>query len=87
VALVDGKVVKELLEPVIGKAGQVRLVLAGLSSRWAVNDDKHPLVGVRLRPDGLVEISRDDGWDVFDPGTVLAVEWVAREGEGGGAYL
>ena len=87
VALVDGEVIRELLEPVIGKVGQVRLVLQGLSSRWAVNDEKHPLAGVRLRPDGLVEISRDDGWDVFDPATVLAVEWVAREGEGGGAYL
>jgi hypothetical protein len=44
-------------------------------------------VSVRLRPDGLVETSRDDGWDVFDPGNVLAVEWVSWEGEGGGPYL
>jgi hypothetical protein len=42
---------------------------------------------VRLRPDGLVEFSRDDGWSVLDPADVLAVEWVARDGEGGGQYL
>jgi hypothetical protein len=38
-------------------------------------------------PDGLVETSHDDGWDVFDPDRVLAVEWVASEGEDGGPYL
>ena len=76
-----------LLEPLTGKTGQLRLVMQGMSSRWAVNDDKHPLLSVSLRADGLVEVSRDDGWVVFDPDTVLAVEWVAREGEGGGAYL
>jgi len=84
---VDVRVVTDLLEPLIGKTGQVRLVIQGMSSRWAVNDDKHPLLNVIVRSDGLVEISRDDGWVVFDPDTVLAVEWVAREGEGGGAYL
>jgi hypothetical protein len=84
---VDGKVITELLEPVIGKPGQVRLVFQGLSARWALNDEKHPLLSVRLRPDGLVEASRDDGWEVFDPGEVLVVEWTARQGEGGGPYL
>lgn len=83
----DGKVIADLLAPVIGKPGQVRLVFQGLSMRMALNDDKHPLLGVRLRPDGLVETSHDDGWDVFDPAGVLAVEWMAREGEGGGPYL
>lgn len=83
----DARVVTNLLELLVGKTGQVRLVMQGLSSRWGVNDDKHPLLNVNLRSDGLVEISRDDGWVVFDPDTVLAVEWMAREGEGGGAYL
>lgn len=83
----DGKVITDLLELVIGKPGQVRLVLQGLSTRWALNDEKHPLLSVRLRPDGLVETSRDDGWGVFDPDGVLAVEWMAREGEDGGQYL
>jgi hypothetical protein len=84
---VDGTVIVELLEPVIGKQGQVRLVFRGLSARWTLNDEKHPLLGVRLRPDGLVETSRDDGWDVLDPADVLAVEWEAGAGEGGGLYL
>ena len=83
----DGKVITELLEPVIGKAGQVRLALQGLGGRWAINDEKHPLLSVRLRPDGLVETSHEDGWDVFDPAGVLAVEWAAWEGEGDGPYL
>ncbi len=83
----DASVVTSLLEPLIGKPGQVRLVMQGLGSRWGVNDDKHPLLSVNLRSDGLVEIFRGDGWVVFDPETVLAVEWMAREGEGGGAYL
>ena len=77
----------ELLEPVVGKPGQVRLISRGAGARWTLNDEKHPLTGVRLRPDGLVETSRDDGWDVLDPADVLAVEWVDRAGEGGGAYL
>jgi hypothetical protein len=84
---VDGKVIIELLEPVIGKAGQVRLAFQGTGNRWAINDEKHPLLSVRLRPDGLVETSHEDGWNVFDPVGVLAVEWMAREGEGGGLYL
>ena len=74
----DGTVIVELLEPVIGKQGQVRLVYRGLSARWTINDEKHPLLSVRLRPDGLVETSRDDGWDVLDPADVLAVGWRGR---------
>jgi hypothetical protein len=84
---VEGKVIVELLEPVIGKQGQVRLVLRGLSGRWALNEEKHPLLTVRLRQDGLVETTRDDGWDVLDPADVLGVEWVSRDTEGTGAYL
>ena len=83
----DGRIITELLEPVIGKAGQVRLVLQGLGGRWALNDEKHPLLSVRLRPDGLVETSLDDGWNVFDPEGGLAVEWIAGEGQGAGQYL
>ncbi len=83
----DGKVITDLLEPVIGKSGQVRLAFRGLNARWALNDEKHPLQSVRLRPDGLVEAARDDGWDVFDPEDVLAVDWISWEGEGHGPYL
>jgi hypothetical protein len=77
----------DLLQPVIGKQGQVRLLFRGLSARWTLNDEKHPLLTAQLRPDGLVEVSRDDGWDVLDPADVVAVEWVARDNEGGGQYL
>ncbi len=83
----DGSVITGLLEPLIGKAGQVRLVFRGLSTQWALNDEKRPLLSVRLRPDGLVEASREDGWGVFDPDGVLAVEWMASPGENGGHYL
>ena len=77
----------ELLQPVIGKPGQVRLVVRGLSARWTLNDDKHPLLSVELLPDGLIEATRDDGWNVLDPADVLAVEWVSRDTEGQGQYL
>jgi hypothetical protein len=77
----------ELLEPVLGKSGQVRLVVRGLNGRWTLNDDKHPLIGVQQRPDGLLEFTRDDGWSILDPGDVLAVEWVSRDTEGQGQYL
>lgn len=80
-------VVVDLLQPVIGKQGQVRLLFRGLSGRWTLNDEKHPLLTVQLRSDGFVEVSRDDGWDVLDPADVVAVEWVARDNEGGGQYL
>jgi hypothetical protein len=84
---VQGSVLVELLEPVLGKQGQVRLVVRGLNGRWTLNDDKHPLLGVQQRPDGLLEFTRDDGWSILDPGDVLAVEWVSRDTEGQGQYL
>jgi hypothetical protein len=84
---VQGSVLVELLEPVLGKQGQVRLVVRGLTGRWTLNDDKHPLLGVQERPDGLLEFSRDDGWSILDPADVLAVEWVSRDTEGQGQYL
>jgi hypothetical protein len=77
----------DLLRPVIGKPGQVRLVVHGLNGRWTLNDDKHPLLSMNLRDDGLIEFSRDDGWSVLDPADVLAVEWVSRDTEGQGQYL
>lgn len=83
----QGSVIVDLLQPVIGKQGQVRLVVRGLNARWTLNDDKHPLVGVQLRADGLIETTRDDGWNVLDPADVLAVEWVSRDTEGQGQYL
>ena len=83
----DGTVIVALIEPLVGKQGQVRLLFRGVNGRWTINDDKHPLIGVQLRPDGLVETTRDDGWDVLDPADVMAVDWVSREGEGGGQYL
>ena len=79
--------IKELLDPVIGKPGQVRLVVRGLNGRWTLNDEKHPLQSMKQRPDGLLEFTRDDGWSVLDPADVLAVEWVSRDTEGQGQYL
>jgi hypothetical protein len=84
---VQGSVLVELLEPVLGKQGQVRLVVRGLNGRWTLNDDKHPLLGVQQRPDGLLEFTRDDGWSILDPSDVLAVEWISRDTEGQGQYL
>ena len=83
----QGSVLVELLEQVLGKQGQVRLVVRGLNGRWTLNDDKHPLLGVQERPDGLLEFTRDDGWSILDPADVLAVEWVSRDTEGQGQYL
>jgi hypothetical protein len=83
----DGNVVSELLEPVTGKPGRASLVFRGLPARYALTDEKHPLLSVRVRPDGLIETVRDDGWEVFDPADVLSVEWIAKDLEGGGNYL
>jgi hypothetical protein len=84
---VQGSVLVELLDPVLGKQGQVRLVVRGLNGRWTLNDDKHPLLSVQQRPDGLLEFTRDDGWSILDPADVLAVEWISRDTEGQGQYL
>lgn len=83
----NGATLVELLEPVIGKQGHVRLALRGLSGGWTVNDEKHPLVSVKVRPDGLIEVTRDDGWNVLAAEDVLAVEWVSRDTQGIGPYL
>ena len=83
----QGSVVVELLQPVLGKQGQGRLVVRGLNGRWTLNDDKHPLLSMKLRDNGRIEFTRDDGWSVLDPADVLAVEWVSRDTEGQGQYL
>ena len=64
-----------------------RAAATQVTARWTLNDDKHPLLSVQLRDDGLIETTRDDGWNVLDPADVLAVEWVSRDTEGQGQYL
>ena len=83
----DGKVITELLEPVIGKAGQVRLAFQGWARGGPSTTRSIPWSASGSAPTGSLQTSHEDGWDVFDPAGVLAVEWMAREGEGGGLYL
>ena len=33
------------------------------------------LVGVEVRPDGMIRLERETGWAVIDPAEVVAVVW------------
>jgi hypothetical protein len=39
-----------------------------------MNENKK-LTSVEVRPDGLVQLERETGWAVVDPGNVAAVVW------------
>ena len=48
--------------PLSASQERLRLLFQG-GARLAWDDEKHPLLSVRLRPDGLVETSHEDGWE------------------------
>jgi hypothetical protein len=83
----DANVIAEQLKKITGKPGQAGVILHGNGGHIVLGDGKHPITSVTIRPDGLIEVTSDTGWDVFDAADVAVVYWNGTPGEGGGQYL
>ncbi len=83
----NGDTVVELLRPIIGKSGSVFLVVSQVGQvGFATTSDKK-LTGVEVRLDGLVQLERETGWAVIDPGEVVAVVWSGEQETSPGQFL
>jgi hypothetical protein len=72
---VTGETINDLLKPLIGKSGSISMVVSRVGHiAFAVAEHKK-LIGVEVRPDGMVRLERETGWAVIDPAEVVAVVW------------
>lgn len=70
-----GEMIRDLLQPLIGKSGLISMVVRRTGPIGLVTTENEKLTGVEVRPDGLVRVERETGWAVVDPGDVVAVVW------------
>ena len=70
-----GETMRALLEPLIGKAGVISMLVSRIGPIGFDMAENKKLTGVEVRPDGLVRLEREIGWTVIDPGEVVAVAW------------
>ena len=67
--------IRDLLEPLVGRSGSIFLVVARTGPIGFATGENKKLTGVEIRPDGLVQLTRESGWAVIDPSDVMAVVW------------
>ena len=67
--------IRDLLEPLVGRSGSIFLVVARTGPIGFATGENKKLTGVEIRPDGLVQLTRESGWAVIDPTDVMAVVW------------
>jgi hypothetical protein len=82
-----GETIRDLLKPLIGKAGSISLVVSRTGHIGFVATGNKKLTGVEVRPDGLVRLERETGWAVIDPGGVVAVVWDSEPEASAGQFL
>jgi hypothetical protein len=70
-----GEMIRDLLEPLIGKRGSIFMVVSRTGPIGFATADNKKLTAVQIRPDGLVRLERESGWAVIDPSDVMAVVW------------
>jgi hypothetical protein len=70
-----GETIRDLLDPLIGKRGSIFMVVNRTGPIGFATADNKKLTGVEIRPDGLVQLTRESGWAVIDPTDVMAVVW------------
>ncbi len=70
-----GETIRDLLKPLIGKSGQVSMLVRQVGPVAFPLTEGKKLTGVEVRADGLVRIERETGWAVIDPDGVEAVVW------------
>jgi hypothetical protein len=82
-----GDTFSDLLKPLIGKAGSLSMVVSGTGEvSFGMGEDKK-LIGVEVRPDGLVRLDRETGWTVVDPAAIVAVVWHSDPDRSPGQFL
>ncbi len=70
-----GETMRALLEPLIGKSGSISMLVSRIGPVSFPVPENKKLIGVEVRPDGLIELKRQTGWAVIDPDGVVAVVW------------
>ena len=82
-----GEMVRDLLKPLIGKSGQISLLVTRVGPIAFPTAENKKLTGVEVRPDGLVRLDRETGWAVIDPAEVVAVVWNGDPDNSPGQFL
>lgn len=82
-----GETIRDLLTPLIGKSGSVSMVVRRAGHIGFVTTENQKLIGVEVRPDGLVRLERETGWAVIDPDGVVAVVWDSEPEATAGQFL
>ena len=82
-----GETIRDLLEPVIGKSGAIRLAVSNIGQVGLAINENSKLTGVEVRPDGLVKLERETGWTLIDPSEVVAVAWRSDTEQSEGQFL
>ena len=82
-----GETIRDLLEPLIGKAGSISMVVSRIGHIGFITSENKKLTGVELRPDGLLRLERETGWAVIDPEGVVAVVWDSELEASAGQFL
>jgi hypothetical protein len=82
-----GETIRDLLTPLIGKSGSVSMVVRRAGHIGFVTTENQKLIGVEVRPDGLVRLERETGWAVIDPDGVVAVVWDSEPEAAAGQFL
>jgi hypothetical protein len=82
-----GETIRDLLTPLIGKSGSVSMVVRRAGHIGFVTTESKKLIGVEVRPDGLVRLERETGWAVIDPDGVVAVVWDSEPEAAAGQFL
>ena len=70
-----GETIRDLLKPLIGKSGQISMLVSQVGPVAFPLTEGKKLTGVEVHADGLVRIERETGWAVIDPDGVEAVVW------------
>ncbi len=70
-----GETMRDLLKPLIGKSGQISMLVSRIGPVAFPTAENRKLTAVEVRPDGLVRLERPTGWVVVDPDDVVAVVW------------
>jgi hypothetical protein len=87
VRFMTGEMVRDLLQPLIGKSGQISLLVTRVGPIAFPTAENKKLTGVEVRPDGLVRLDRETGWAVIDPAEVVAVVWNGDPDNSPGQFL
>jgi len=85
--VMTGETMRDLLKPLIGKSGQISMLVRRIGPVAFPTAENKRLTGVEVRQDGLVRIERQTGWAVIDPDEIVAVVWTDDPDSTPGQFL